>query len=502
MTKKPPISNLPIKGACVSDEQLNSHSSTNGPIATVPDSTTVEAPSSYDTGLVQAPSEPFGDNFTVCPQHFPSISHAASAAVQPPAVFHHASAYSVAQEQLYRVAEIMHLDDDMREYLMMPRRELIVHFPVVMDDGNIRMFSGFRVHHNTALGPTKGGIRYHPDVTLDESRALAMWMTWKCALMNLPYGGAKGGVVVDPKELSEKELQAMTRRYTTEISLFIGPEMDIPAPDVGTNAQVMAWVMDTYSMHRGYSVPAVTTGKPLAVGGSAGREYATGLGITYVTRSLLRQRLGIRLEDTTIAIQGFGNVGSWTARTMHERGAKVVAVSDVNGAVYDERGLDPRHLKRYEEETGMVVGYPGAESLTNEELLELDVDVLVPAALEGQITKENADRIRAKVIAEGANGPTTPEADQILEEKGIMIIPDILCNAGGVVVSYFEWVQDLQAFSWDESEIRHQMKRKLLDNLDDVLATTLQTDYDLRTAAYTIAIQRIVNAVKYRGIYP
>lgn len=502
MTKKPPISNLPMKGACVSDEQLNSHSSTNGPIATVPDPTTVEAPSSYDTGLVQAPSEPFGDNFTVCPQHFPSISPAASAAVQPPTVFHHASAYSVAQEQLYRVAEIMHLDDDMREYLMMPRRELIVHFPVVMDDGNIRMFSGFRVHHNTALGPTKGGIRYHPDVTLDESRALAMWMTWKCALMNLPYGGAKGGVVVDPKELSEKELQAMTRRYTTEISLFIGPEMDIPAPDVGTNAQVMAWVMDTYSMHRGYSVPAVTTGKPLAVGGSAGREYATGLGITYVTRSLLRQRLGIRLEDTTVAIQGFGNVGSWTARTMHERGAKVVAVSDVNGAVYDERGLDPRHLKRYEEETGMVVGYPGAESLTNEELLELDVDVLVPAALEGQITKENADRIRAKVIAEGANGPTTPEADQILEEKGIMIIPDILCNAGGVVVSYFEWVQDLQAFSWDESEIRHQMKRKLLDNLDDVLATTLQTDYDLRTAAYTIAIQRIVNAVKYRGIYP
>lgn len=502
MTKKPPISNLPRKGACVSDEQLNSHSSANGPIATVPDPTTVEVPSSYDTGLVQAPSEPFGDNFTVCPQHFPATSHAASAAVQPPTVFHHASAYSVAQEQLYRVAEIMHLDNDMREYLMMPRRELIVHFPVVMDDGNIRMFSGFRVHHNTALGPTKGGIRYHPDVTLDESRALAMWMTWKCALMNLPYGGAKGGVVVDPKELSEKELQAMTRRYTTEISLFIGPEMDIPAPDVGTNAQVMAWVMDTYSMHRGYSVPAVTTGKPLAVGGSAGREYATGLGITYVTRSLLRQRLGIRLEDTKVAIQGFGNVGSWTARTMHERGAKVVAVSDVNGAVYDERGLDPRHLKRYEEETGMVVGYPGAESLTNEELLELDVDVLVPAALEGQITKENADKIRAKVIAEGANGPTTPEADRILEEKGIMIIPDILCNAGGVVVSYFEWVQDLQAFSWDESEIRHQMKRKLLDNLDDVLATTLQTDYDLRTAAYTIAIQRIVNAVKYRGIYP
>ncbi|MDE0312501.1 MAG: Glu/Leu/Phe/Val dehydrogenase, partial [Caldilineaceae bacterium] len=365
----------------------------------------------------------------------------------------------MAQEQLNRVANVMDLDDDLREHLSMPRRELIVHFPVVMDDGSLRNFTGFRVHHNTALGPTKGGIRYHPDVTLDESRALAMWMTWKCALMNLPYGGAKGGVVVNPKELSERELQAMTRRYTSEISLFIGPEMDIPAPDVGTDAKVMAWVMDTYSMNRGYSVPAVTTGKPLAVGGSAGREYATGLGITYVTRALLRRRMGLHLEDATVAIQGFGNVGSWAARAMHERGAKVVAVSDVNGAVYDERGLDPRHLKHYAEETGTVGGYPRADSLTGEELLELNVDVLIPAALEGQITKENADRINARVIAEGANGPTTPEADRILEDKGVLIIPDILCNAGGVVVSYFEWVQDLQAFSWDESEIRHQMKR-------------------------------------------
>ncbi|MCY4081836.1 MAG: Glu/Leu/Phe/Val dehydrogenase [Caldilineaceae bacterium] len=408
----------------------------------------------------------------------------------------------MAQEQLNRVASVMDLDDDLREHLSMPRRELIVHFPVVMDDGSMRNFTGFRVHHNTALGPTKGGIRYHPDVTLDESRALAMWMTWKCALMNLPYGGAKGGVVVNPKELSERELQAMTRRYTSEISLFIGPEMDIPAPDVGTDARVMAWVMDTYSMNRGYSVPAVTTGKPLAVGGSAGREYATGLGITYVTRAMLRRRMGLHLEDATVAIQGFGNVGSWAARAMHERGAKVVAVSDVNGAVYDERGLDPRHLKHYAEETGTVGGYPRANALTGEELLELNVDVLIPAALEGQITKENADRINARVIAEGANGPTTPEADRILEDKGVLIIPDILCNAGGVVVSYFEWVQDLQAFSWDESEIRHQMKRKLLDNLDDVLAITLQTGQDLRTAAYTIAIQRIVDALEYRGIYP
>ena len=490
MTKKHFSTNPSAQEAIGSNEQSGSRSTANEPNA--------ESPALAD---VDSPSPPIT---SVSKQNPPSGSHPTdmeSEPAQPPTV-QRASAYSVAQEQLARVAKIMHLDDDMREHLTMPRRELIVHFPVVMDDSTTRIFTGFRVHHNTALGPTKGGIRYHPDVTLDESRALAMWMTWKCALMNLPYGGAKGGVIVDPKKLSEKELEAMTRRYTTEISLFIGPEMDIPAPDVGTNAQVMAWIMDTYSMHRGYSVPAVVTGKPLAVRGSAGREYATGLGITYVTRAMLRSRLGLHLEDTTVAIQGFGNVGSWTARSMHERGAKIVAVSDVKGAVYDERGLDPRHLKRYAEEAGTVVGYPGADSLTNEELLELNVDVLIPAALEGSITKENADRINARVIAEGANGPTTPEADRILEDKGVLIIPDILCNAGGVVVSYFEWVQDLQAFSWDESEIRHQMKRKLLDNLDDVLAKTVQTNYDLRTSAYTIAIQRIVDAVKYRGIYP
>lgn len=483
----------------------------NGQVRNVPEAQTPAAPAVDPTPETAAEASPAASQSLpatcACQQHFPSISHptlsqSSEAASPGPSVIHRASAYSVAQEQLARVADVMDLSDDIREYLIMPRRELIVHFPVVMDDGNIRMFTGFRVHHNTALGPTKGGIRYHPDVTLDECRALAMWMTWKCALMNLPYGGAKGGVILDPKTLSQKELRAMTRRYTTEISLFIGPEMDIPAPDVGTNAQVMAWMMDTYSMHRGYSVPAVTTGKPLAVGGTAGREYATGLGITYVTRAMLRRRLGLHLEDASVAIQGFGNVGSWTARTMHERGAKVVAVSDVHGAVYDERGFDPRHLKNFAQENGTVIGYPGADSLTNEELLELDVDVLIPAALEGQITAENADKIRARVIAEGANGPTTPEADHILQDKGVMVIPDILCNAGGVVVSYFEWVQDLQAFFWDEGEIRHQMERKLLDNLDDVLATTLQTGYDLRTAAYTIAIRRIVDAVKYRGIYP
>jgi glutamate dehydrogenase (NAD(P)+) len=438
-------------------------------------------------------------------QHFPSVDHPISPVPSPeephPSV-HRASAYSVAQAQLTRVGEAMGLDSDMIEYLRMPRRELIVHFPVIMDSGSIRMFTGFRVHHNTTLGPTKGGIRYHPDVTLDECRALAMWMSWKCALMNLPYGGAKGGVIVDPKQLSQDELRRMTRRYATEITPFIGPEMDIPAPDVGTNSQIMAWIMDTYSMHKGYSVPAVITGKPIGVGGTVGREYATGLGVTYVTRAMMKRKLGINLEDCTVAIQGFGNVGGWTARTMHERGARVVAISDVHGAVYNSLGLDPRHLRLYADETGSVVGYPGADTLTNEELLELDVDILVPAALEGQLTVENADKIRARVIAEGANGPTTPEADAIFNDKGIMVIPDILCNAGGVVVSYFEWVQDLQAFFWDEGEIRHQMERKLLNNLDEVLSVTIRKGQDLRTAAYTIAVQRIIDAVKLRGIYP
>lgn len=412
------------------------------------------------------------------------------------------SAYAVAQSQLKVVAEVMNLEEHYYEYLRVPQRELVVHFPVRMDDGNMRMFTGFRVHHNTTKGPTKGGIRYHPDVTLDECRALAMWMSWKCALMNLPYGGAKGGVIADPHQMSIHELEGMTRRYATEISSFIGPERDIPAPDVGTNAQVMAWIMDTYSMHKGYSIPAVITGKPVAVGGTAGREYATGLGITYVTRAVLKRCMGLTLEDSTVAIQGFGNVGSWTARTMDERGARIVAVSDQYGGIYNQNGLDPRHLMRYVEKTGSIQDYPGADALTNQELLELDVDVLVPAALEGQITRQNADGIRAKVIAEGANGPTTPEADRILNEKGVTIIPDILCNAGGVVVSYFEWVQGLQSFFWNEGEIRQRMQDTLIDNLDQVISNTIRTKQDLRTAAYTIAVSRIVESAKARGFYP
>jgi glutamate dehydrogenase (NAD(P)+) len=337
---------------------------------------------------------------------------------------------------------------------------------------------------------------------LDECRALAMWMTWKCALMDLPYGGAKGGVIVDPSKLSLRELEKMTRRYATEISLMIGPERDIPAPDVGTNAQIMAWIMDTYSMHRGYSIPAVVTGKPVAVGGTLGRESATGLGVTYITRAILKQRFGRSLEDATVAIQGFGNVGGWTARTMHERGARIVAVSDVRGGIYNPRGLDLRQLQRHVKETGSVVGFNGADAITNSELLELEVDILVPAALEGQITAENAHRVRATVIAEGANGPTTPEADEILADKGVLVIPDIICNAGGVVVSYFEWVQGLQSFFWSEGEVRQQMERTLLDNLDAVIATTTRRKCDMRTAAYVIAIERIQEAMRLRGFYP
>ncbi len=415
---------------------------------------------------------------------------------------HKASAFAVAQAQLDQVAAFMGLSDDQRLYLRTCQRELVVHFPVKMDDGHQRIFTGFRVQHNMTKGPTKGGLRYHPDVTLDECRALAMWMTWKCALMNLPYGGAKGGVIVDPATLSKRELEKMTRRYATEISIMMGPERDIPAPDVGTNAQVMAWIMDTYSMHHGYSIPAVVTGKPVTVAGTLGRQNATGLGVTYITRALLKQRFGQSLDDVTVAVQGFGNVGSWSARTMHERGARICAVSDVHGGIYNRNGIDLRPLLQYFNENGTVVGFPGADAISNEELLALDVDVLVPAALEGQITKSNAAKVRARIIAEGANGPTTPEADRILFDKGVTIIPDILCNAGGVVVSYFEWVQGLQSFFWDESAIRRSMEKTLLDNLDVVINTTARRNTDLRTAAYAIAVERILEAVELRGLYP
>ncbi len=411
-----------------------------------------------------------------------------------------ASAWTVAQSQLDGVAAFMGLSDDQRLYLRTPQRELIVHFPVLMDDGHKRMFTGFRVQHNMTKGPTKGGIRYHPATTLDECRALAMWMTWKCSLMDLPYGGAKGGVIVDPAALSKRELEKMTRRYATEISIMMGPERDIPAPDVGTNAQVMAWIMDTFSMHRGYSIPAVVTGKPVTVGATVAREYATGLGVTYITRAILKQKTGQALDDINVAVQGFGNVGSWTARTMNERGARIVAISDVFGGLYNSHGIDLRQLQRHVAESGSVVGLPGCDSITNDELIALDVDVLVPAALEGQIHGKNAATIKARIVAEGANGPTTPAADQILEENNITVIPDILCNAGGVVVSYFEWVQGLQSFFWDESAIRSNMQKTLLDNLEVVMGVTSRRKSSLRMAAYMVAIGRVATAYRSKGL--
>lgn len=411
------------------------------------------------------------------------------------------SAYEVALAQYDEAVGYMHLRPDVIEFMRVPKRELTVNFPVEMDDDKIRMFTGYRVHHSTVRGPTKGGIRYHPDVTLDETRALAMWMTWKCALMNLPYGGAKGGVVVDPRQLSERELRRLTRRYATEISIMVSPEGDIPAPDVGTNPQVMAWIMDTFSMHRGYSVPAVVTGKPVPIGGSEGRYDATGLGVMYTAREALKH-LNIPLDGATCVVQGFGNVGSVSARCMQREGVEVIAVSDVNGGIYDPKGLDIRAVQQHVRQSGTVIDYPGADRVTNSELLELPCTVLIPAAMEGQISEDNADRIKAQIIAEGANGPTTPGADRILQAKNIFIVPDILCNAGGVTVSYFEWVQSLQAFFWSEGDVKRQLERLMVGAFEAVLHESLRKNLPTRMAAYTLSIGRVAEALTIRGVYP
>ncbi len=411
------------------------------------------------------------------------------------------SAYEVALAQYDEAVGHMNLRSDVIEFMRVPKRELTVNFPVEMDDDKIRMFTGYRVHHSTVRGPTKGGIRYHPDVTLDETRALAMWMTWKCALMNLPYGGAKGGVVVDPHQLSERELRRLTRRYATEISIMVSPEGDIPAPDVGTNPQVMAWIMDTFSMHRGYSVPAVVTGKPVPIGGSEGRYDATGLGVMYTAREALNH-LSIPLDGATCVVQGFGNVGSVSARCMQREGVEVIAVSDVNGGIYNPKGLDIKAVQQYVKQAGTVIGFPGADRISNSELLELPCTVLIPAAMEGQITEDNADRIKAQIVAEGANGPMTPDADKILQAKNIFIVPDILCNAGGVTVSYFEWVQSLQAFFWSESDVKSQLERLMKNAFEAVLHESLRKNLPTRMAAYTLAIGRVAEALTIRGVYP
>jgi len=409
--------------------------------------------------------------------------------------------WEMALRQFHAAADHLSLKRGIREYLATPHRELVVHFPVEMDDGSVRLFTGYRVHHSSVLGPTKGGIRYSPEVRLSEVRALAMWMTWKSALMHLPYGGAKGGVACDPRHLSREELQRLTRRYASEISILMGPQSDIPAPDVGTNAQVMAWIMDTYSMQRGYSVPSIVTGKPISIGGSVGRSDATGRGVMIAAREAARRR-GRPLAGSRIAIQGFGNVGEAAARLLHEQGCRIVAVSDIVGGCYHPEGLDPRVALQHMRRTGTVVGLPGSETITNLDVLELPCDVLIPAAIEGQITRDNAARVKAGIIVEAANGPTTPEADAILVDRGILVVPDILANAGGVTVSYFEWVQDLQAYFWSEQEINEHLERIMVSTFTRVadLAEARQTT--LRTAALVVAVQRVADALMTRGIYP
>jgi len=409
--------------------------------------------------------------------------------------------YEMAIEQLEHVAKIMNLDKGIVKYLKKPKRSIEVAIPVIMDNGEIEVFMGYRVHHNDVRGPCKGGIRYHPSVTLNEVKALAMWMTWKTAVVNLPYGGAKGGVVCDPKKMSEKELEKLTRRYVVAILDVIGPYKDVPAPDINTNPKVMAWIMDTYSMYHGYAIPEVVTGKPLSVGGIAGRLEATGRGVIIVLREFLK-KLNMNGSNIKIAIQGFGNVGSHAALTAKEFGYKVVAVSDVEGGVYNPDGLEPEKVLEYSRKTGSVVGYPEAKTITNEELLALDVDVLIPAAIEGTIHRKNADNINAKIIIEGANGPVTPEADRILNEKGVVIVPDILANAGGVIVSYLEWNQNLHREIWTLEEVRAKLMARMTTAFNEVYSVFKEKEVTMREAAYIVALTRVVDALMDRGIWP
>ncbi|GAC1618600.1 MAG: Glu/Leu/Phe/Val dehydrogenase [Candidatus Dormibacteraceae bacterium] len=406
-----------------------------------------------------------------------------------------------AQHQFDEAAEILKLDPGLRTILREVQREFTCHFPVPMDDGNNRIFTGYRIQHNINRGPAKGGLRFHPDVTLDEVKALAMWMTWKCAVVNIPYGGAKGGVIVDPRSLSQNELEHLTRRFATEISILVGPDRDIPAPDVGTNAQIMAWFMDTISMHHGYSMTATVTGKPIEIGGSLGRADATGRGVMICTLAAL-ETMGEKPFNQRVVVQGFGNVGNVSARLLEEAGCQVVAVSEDYGAVYNPLGLSVKRLLEYRAREGTLKGFPGAELVSNDDLLKIECDILVPAALENQITSKNAGDIHAKLIVEGANGPTTPEADEILRRRGITVVPDILANAGGVTVSYFEWVQDLQSFFWSEHEINARLEAIMAKALKEVLAIRAERKVDLRMAAYLLAVRRVAEATADRGIYP
>ncbi len=411
------------------------------------------------------------------------------------------NAWAVAQQQFDLAAERLNLDAGMRAVLREPRREFTVHFPVHMDDGSVRVFTGYRVQHNLGRGPAKGGIRYHQDVSIDEVKALAMWMTWKCAVVGIPYGGGKGGVIVDPKQLSMRELEALTRRFFTEIEVLVGPEKDIPAPDVNTNAQIMAWMMDTYSMHAGYTVPGVVTGKPISLGGSEGRNEATARGTVYCIVEAARH-LGMELPKCKVSVQGFGNAGSIAATLITAEGATVVAVSDSTGGIHNPAGLEIPRVIAWKKEHGTVQGFPGATDISNAEILEVDCNILIPAALENQITEANAGNIKAKLIAEAANGPTTPEADRILWKASKFMIPDILCNAGGVTVSYFEWVQDLNRDHWSEQVVNAKLKEIMVKAFGETLAIARREQCDMRTAAYLLAVRRVADAMSLRGLYP
>jgi len=409
----------------------------------------------------------------------------------------------VAEKQVDRAAARLHLDPGVAEKIKQTRRELTVHLPVKMDDGSIKMFTGYRIQHNTTRGPAKGGIRYHPDVDLDEVKALAMWMTWKCAVVNIPFGGAKGGVQCDPRSMSLHELENMTRRYIWEIAFMIGPDQDIPAPDVHTNPQVMAWIMDTYSTIKGYSVPGVVTGKPLELGGSLGRMEATGKGVFTVAGEAARH-LNMSINGARVVIQGCGNVGGTAAQYFDRAGAKVIGISDYQGGIYNPKGLNVAEALNCRNQYSCFITRkgPGWEEITNQELLQLDCDILVPAAIENQITDKNAPRIKAKLIVEGANGPTIPEADDILKDRGILIVPDILANAGGVTVSYFEWVQNLQELLWNEEEISDRLIRIMKKSFAEVWQLSQKEKIDMRTAALMLGIGRVAEATRLRGIYP
>ncbi|HPQ18757.1 MAG TPA: Glu/Leu/Phe/Val dehydrogenase [bacterium] len=414
---------------------------------------------------------------------------------------HYDNPWYSAIKQLENVADIINLSESELEYLKYPRRELTVSIPVKMDNGKLKVFIGYRVQHNDIRGPYKGGIRYHPEVTIDEVRALAMWMTWKCAVVNIPYGGAKGGVVCEPEKLSIGELERITRRFTNEISIIIGPSKDVPAPDVNTNETIMGWIMDTYSMNHGFAIPGVVTGKPISLGGSLGRREATGRGVMFTTLNILK-KLNQEISNTKIVIQGFGNIGSVAAKLLYEKGAKIIAVSDVKGGIYNPNGLNIDKVLSYIKENKFVKNFSEADNITNKELLELKCDVLIPAALENQITEQNADNIKAKIVVEGANGPTTPPADKILEDKNIIVIPDILANAGGVTVSYFEWVQGNQEYYWTEDEVNSKLEQIMNSSFNYIQLIKDKYKVSYRLAAYIVAVSRVAEAMKCRGIYP